>query len=257
MIKNTFSVFDGIGEGTEKKLWKKGIMTWEDFVNEETIPFVSRERKCDINKSVESYTKGLEDGNWSLFARCIKRKEHWRFFELFKNDAVCLDIETNGLPRDCGGYITVVGLYDGTEYTSLVSGKGLTETNLIKALSPYKYLITFYGAVFDIPFLLTSYPTLNLEMLHYDVCLDSRRIGMRGGLKKYEKCFGINRVDEVDGMNGFDAVRLWHMYKRGDKASLETLIKYNREDTVNLLVVAQYVYNELKRATGIGDYLKL
>ncbi|MBF0344150.1 MAG: ribonuclease H-like domain-containing protein [Nitrospirae bacterium] len=255
MIKHTFCVFDGIGEKIEKKLWQEGIITWDDFVNEDTIPFVSRERKCNINKSLKFYTKWLEDGNWALFARQIKRKDHWRFFEFFKNDAVCLDIETNGLATECGGYVTMVGLYDGNEYKCMVRGKGLTEANLIKALSPYKYLITFYGAVFDVPFLIKNYPALRFDMMHYDICLDSKRIGLRGGFKKFEKWFGINRDDEVEGMNGYDAVRLWQMYKRGDNSSLNTLIKYNREDTVNLLAVAEYVYSQLKRATGIEDYL--
>jgi uncharacterized protein YprB with RNaseH-like and TPR domain len=255
MIKHTFSVLDGVGERIEKWLWKNGIVTWEDFYNVDSVPFFSRERKELISSHLRFFSKGLEEGDGIIFARQIKRKEHWRFFEEFKNDAVCLDIETNGLTSDYGGYVTMVGLYGGNEYTCLIRGQNLTEENLIMALAPYKYLITFYGAVFDVPFLLKMYPSLRFHMLHYDICLEARRIGMRGGFKKFESRLGISRDDEVDGMDGYDAVRLWSLYQNGDEASLATLIKYNRADTVNLLVVAEYVYEHLKKATGIEDYL--
>ena len=68
------------------------------------------------------------------------------------------DIETSGLMPDKGGYVTVVGMYDGCDYKCFVRGNGLSPENLNKALSGYKYLITFYGAVFDIPFLFRSMP---------------------------------------------------------------------------------------------------
>ncbi|MBF0566611.1 MAG: ribonuclease H-like domain-containing protein [Nitrospirae bacterium] len=256
MIKHTFSVVDGVGERIERWLWKNGILTWEDFDNVDSIPFFSKERKELIGKNLRYFSKGLEEGDWVIFSKKIKRKEHWRFFEEFKNDAVCIDIETNGQPIDYGGYVTMVGLYDGNEYTCLIRGQNLSEESLAMALAPYKYLITFYGAVFDIPFLQKTYPNLRFNMLHYDIYLESRRIGLRGGFKKFEKRQGISRDDEVDGMDGYDAVRLWSMYQSGDDASLATLIKYNRADTVNLLEVAEYVYHQLKKATGIEVYLK-
>ncbi|MBU4320087.1 MAG: hypothetical protein KJ739_03250, partial [Nitrospinae bacterium] len=45
-----------------------------------------------------------------------------------------------------GGYVTVVGMYDGCDYRCFVRGNGLSPENLNKELSGYKYLITFYGA---------------------------------------------------------------------------------------------------------------
>ena len=37
--------------------------------------------------------------------------------------------------------------------------------------------------------------------------------------------------------------------------ALERLIKYNREDTVNLMQIATILYERLKHSTGIEEYL--
>ncbi|WP_420267072.1 ribonuclease H-like domain-containing protein [Candidatus Magnetominusculus dajiuhuensis] len=253
MIRNTFSVLDGVGEKTEKRLWRRGIVTWDDFLGTETIPFISRQKKLRADERIRKLDSVLN--NPSLFARHVDRKEHWRAFEIFRDDAVGLDIETNGRPYDNGGYVTVVGLYDGRNYKCLIRGRDLTQENLMESLSPYKYLITFFGAVFDIPFLRRCYQYLRIDMPHYDICLESKRLGLKGGFKYFEKCFGINRDDDIAAMDGYDAVKLWQMYKRGDRASLDTLIKYNREDTVNLMPIGEEIYNQLKKSTGIEEYI--
>ncbi|MCG6553286.1 MAG: ribonuclease H-like domain-containing protein [Candidatus Magnetominusculus sp. LBB02] len=253
MIRNTFSVLDGVGEKIERRLWRRGIVTWDDFLEEETIPFISRQRKARADEHIKKLDIAL--CNPVVLARHIDRKEHWRAFEIFRDDAVGLDIETNGRPYDNGGYVTVVGLYDGRQYKCLVRGRDLTEENLIAALCPYKYLITFYGAVFDIPFLRKCYQSLKIEVPHYDICLESKRLGLKGGFKYFEKCFGINRDDDIAGMDGYDAVKLWQTYRRGNRSSLDTLIKYNREDTVNLLAIGQEIYGQLKKSTGIEEYI--
>ncbi len=257
MIRHTFSVFDGLGEKTEKELWKNGILLWRDLLNNNIkVPYLNRQRKTLLYESIHFYMKELEERSEKNFAQYIKRSEHWRFFEVFKNDAVCLDIETNGLSPTYGGYVTMVGLYNGSEYKCFVRGENLTEENLLMELAPYKYLITFYGAVFDVPFLMRNFPSLKFDILHFDICITSRRMGMRGGLKKFEKCLGIQREEEVDGLTGYDAVRLWEMYRRGNEEALTILIKYNKEDTVNLFSIGEHIYRELRRSTGIEDYLR-
>jgi hypothetical protein len=47
-------------------------------------------------------------------------------------------------------------------------------------------------------------------------------LGYRGGLKYIEKKFGISRDQEIDGMDGYDAVRLWQAYQWGDEAALDS-----------------------------------
>lgn len=57
-----------------------------------------------------------------------------------------------------------------------------------------------------------------------------------GGQKAVEYQLGISR--ETAGMEGIDAVRLWHSYKRrGDERALRTLLHYNAEDVTNLACI--------------------
>jgi uncharacterized protein YprB with RNaseH-like and TPR domain len=72
-----------------------------------------------------------------------------------------------------------------------------------------------------------------------------RRIGYKGGLKNIEKILGISRSEDTEGMTGFDAVRLWKQYERGDKDALAKIIKYNNEDIVNLKSILELTYPKM------------
>jgi uncharacterized protein YprB with RNaseH-like and TPR domain len=255
MIKNTFSILNGIGERLEKKLWKTGILTWADFIHASDINFLSPRKKSFYDSSLSDASNELDNANAEYFAGTIKRREHWRLFDIFKGEAVCLDIETNGFMPGSGGYTTMVGLYNGFDYKCFIKGADLTPENLGKELSTYKYLITFYGAGFDIPFLMRSMPDLKFDIPHFDLCFGSRRLGFRGGLKKLEAELGITRDEAVKGFDGYDAIKLWEHARRGSSEALDLLTTYNKEDTVNLFHIADIVYNKLRAQTGIEDYL--
>ena len=72
-----------------------------------------------------------------------------------------------------------------------------------------------------------------------------RRIGYNGGLKNIEKLLGISRSKDTEDLTGFDAVRLWKQYERGDMNALEKLVKYNREDIVNLKTIIELTYPKM------------
>ena len=49
-------------------------------------------------------------------------------------------------------------------------------------------------------------------------------------------------------MTGWDAVKLWHRYKRdNDENALDTLIRYNIEDIENLKTLMDFSYDGLKK----------
>ncbi len=255
MIQHTFTLLDGIGERTEKRLWSQGILFWEDFLNESSIPYISAGRISLLKELLLGFKFELDSGNSTVFKQHLKSSEHWRLLERFKSEVVCLDIETNGLPAGRGGEVTVVGLYDGVHYDVLIQGENLTEDTLMEKLSRYKLLITFFGASFDIPFLRKKFRGFLLNIPHFDLCHGARRVGMKGGLKKLEVQLGLKRAEEVAGLDGYDAVLLWRQWLKGSSHALDLLIKYNREDTVNLLYLAEYIYNLLRKSTGIEVYL--
>jgi uncharacterized protein YprB with RNaseH-like and TPR domain len=256
VIRNTFIILEGIGNKLEKRLWREGILTWNHFLESNNLPLISPQRKGIFDRILFSAYKELNEGNSVYFTNTLKRNEHWRLYDVFKEDAVCLDIETNGLPPERGGYVTVVGMYDGNTYRCFIRGENLNEDVLNEEISRYKYLITFYGSVFDIPFLKICFRNLKIDIPHFDLCFGARRTGLKGGLKKIEQHFDIQREDRVDGMDGYDAVLLWQSVEKGNSKALDLLILYNKEDTVNLFTIAESVYTRLKSLTGIEEYEK-
>jgi len=255
MIQNSFCILDGIGEKKERKLWKEGILTWDDFTGADKLTICSSERKGLFNESLFRFQKELKARNAGFFSREIKRREQWRFFDMFGDDAVCLDIETSGLQPVSGGYVTMVGLYSGHDYRCFIRGRDLTTENLNRELQNYKCLITFYGAAFDIPFLQRTFRGIEFPMPHFDLCFAAKRLDIKGGLKKLEQDFGIQRDESVRGLDGYDAVKLWEYAKAGSAEALDRLIQYNKEDTVNLMRIAPILYEKLRESTGIEEYL--
>jgi len=165
--------------------------------------------------------------------------ETWRAFHEFRDSCLYIDIETDG-----GTDITMIGVYDGIEYVCLVQGEDLG--SFVDLVSKYSMIVTFAGHMFDLPMLARRFK-LRFDQLHIDLCPTLKKAGYRGGLKKIEKEFGIVRPEDVDGLTGLDAVRLWRRYKlfHNDR-SLERLIAYNRADVVNLERLAEEAYSRLR-----------
>jgi len=82
------------------------------------------------------------------------------------------------------------------------------------------------------------------------------QLGYKGGLKKIEHCLGLSRMEEVAGMQGSEAVTLWHKYKQGDKQALNKLINYNIEDIVNLEVLFNFALQKANNNDISFDDLK-
>lgn len=255
MIQNSFCILEGVGEKIERRLWKEGVLSWDDFLSAEKLMMFSSERKRLFDESLFLFQQRLKESDSFYFSKKVKRREQWRLFDKFGSDAVCLDIETSGLQPYSGGYVTMVGLYDGFDYKCFVHGKNLTVENLNSELRRYKCLITFYGAAFDIPFLQRTMRGVEFDIPHFDLCFAAKRLNMQGGLKKLEQDFGIVRHESVQGLDGYDAVKLWEHAKLGSSDAMQTLIQYNREDTVNLMTMAPVLYERLKHSTGIEEYL--
>ncbi|MDA8169706.1 MAG: ribonuclease H-like domain-containing protein [Nitrospiraceae bacterium] len=254
MIRNTFSMLNGIGERLERRLWKHGILRWGDFLGASSIGFVSQPRKEIYDRHLAEAERRLSHGDSDFFAQSLRQREHWRLYEIFKGEALCLDIETNGWQPAAGGYVTVVGLYDGYDYRAYVKGNGLNAGTLEKEFSNYRYLITFFGSGFDMPFLKQSLG-VSFHGAHFDLCFGARKLGLNGGLKRLEETLGIARDESVKGMDGYDAVKLWRHAKHGSRDALDLLVAYNRQDTVNLCAMAGIIYGKMKEQTGIGEFL--
>lgn len=246
MIRHSFIFLSGIGEIKERRLWESGILSWGDFLERERIKGIPERRKPLLDREIEEAKLNLELRLPYFFAYRMPRREHWRLYEEFKHSICFLDIETTGLSPS-RSEVTMVGVYDGREYKAFIRGINLNEEVLKRELERYSLLVTFYGSGFDVPFLKACFPSISLEKPHIDLCFTSKRLGLRGGLKKIEEMLGLEREEEVKNIDGFEAVRLWRRWEiYGDEDALETLVEYNRADVVNLKPLAEYVYSRLR-----------
>ena len=240
MLEHTFIHIQGIGLKTEQKLWERGILTWQQFLNNSRNIF-SPARDELIRQELEDSIAHRED--IGFFQHRLPCGEMWRVFSAFKGKAVYLDIETSGLYQGVDE-ITVIGLYDGHTVQSFVNGINLDQFEM--AIAPYELVITFNGSRFDLPFICHWFRHITLPPAHIDLYFFLRRLGYRGGLKVIEKQLGIIRESEIDGMNGYEAVMLWKAHQWGDKHALNRLIQYNTADIVNLMPLMEKGYEQMK-----------
>lgn len=249
MIQSTFILLKGIGEHTERQLWAQGVPDWQGFLDARTLPGIAPGRKSLYDTELRAVQRHLQEGHSRPFARCLKPRDHWRLFDAFRPRTLCLDIETTGTSPEFGE-VTVVGLYGGGRMTRLVRGDTLSEDRLNQELAACDLLVTFCGSLFDIPYLRAKFPGLVVDQPHFDLCFAARRLGLTGGLKRIEAQMDIHRDGDLQGLDGWDAVRLWHGWRSGDERALDLLLRYNEADTRNLEPLAERLYAELADRYG-------
>jgi uncharacterized protein len=246
MLTNTFLHIPYVNETTENRLWKNNILSWDDFLSSNAnIPNNETISKY-LKMSKESYRKK----DHTFFSTKLLSRYHWRAYDDFKDNCCFLDIETSGLSK-YDNELTVVGLYDGKKSKTFINGKNLDQ--FPDELKKYAYIVTFNGSLFDIPFIKAKFPKLNINQFHADLRFMMKHLGYTGGLKKIEKDFGIEREGDLAGLTGYDAVKLWQLYKKHkDEKALDKLVRYNIEDIENLKTLMDFSYKEM-REKCIGE----
>jgi hypothetical protein len=244
MIRCRFSVFSRVGTKYERLIWKAGVADWQQFLGIGEVPGLPTTIYNSVCQQIHEWTEALQERNTKFFTTRLAAADHWQLYREFGNSVCYLDIETTGLFPGCDE-VALVGVFDGKNYKPLIAGKNLTSQSLRKALSNCRLLVTYYGRVFDVPFLNKAYPAVGWNIPHFDLCFTGRRLGLKGGLKAVEKSLGIERPEEIEHVDGFEAVRLWYRYMSGDKKALDRLMAYNQADTKNLARIAPVVYEGL------------
>lgn len=254
MLHNTFSIFPGIGPATERRLWDAGVLDWRGFLEKEELHGLSPARKAALDAHVRRAADAYEAGNIAYFRGLLGNAGAWRLWDMLAGEALCVDIETDGGPA-CEGSLTVAGFYSRGEYRSYVRGVNLCFDAVAAEFEEAGLIVSYFGGGFDLPFLKAAYPGLKLDKPHFDLCPAGHKVGLKGGLKKVERLVGISREADVEGLGGYEAVLLWRAHLGGAPGALETLVKYNREDTVNLHALAWIIYERLREATGLPALL--
>ena len=238
MLKNSFQHIPGIGAATEAQLWASGLLEWPQIQSENMLKIPAKRFEI-IAAHTKKATGHLENKNPAYFADLLPAKEHWRLFDAFRDATAYIDIETTGL-RSYDFEITTIALYDGKEIRHYVQGQNLEQ--FIEDIQNYNLLVTYNGKTFDVPFIQDQFG-IHLNHAHIDLRYVLKSLGYSGGLKSCEKALGLDRGD-LDGVDGYFAVFLWHEYrKNNNKKALETLLAYNIEDVVNLETLMVTAYN--------------
>ena len=248
MLRNSFILLDGIARYRELSLWKSGILTWDDFLDESRIRGISEVRKTRMDDDLAVARNRLAVRDSEYFASRIASRDQWRCLEEFGGSVAYLDIETTGIsPRSP---ITLVGIYDGKRMHTMTRGRDLNGRSLNAILSSVEMIVTFNGASFDLPMIESQYPGSIPVRPHVDLKYPLRRLGHVGGLKAIERELGIERDRRVEYMTGEDAVYLWRLWeKNGNRNALDLLVEYNSEDCRNLASLAKYAYKRLRAAS--------
>ncbi len=242
VLPHTFIHLPNIGPITEQALWDAGIHTWDDFRTSRSLPTRIRAQSRGLKDRVAECMERLDDKDAAYFARTIPRSETWRMYADFRHNAAFLDIETTGLSPDYS-IITLVGILDREGYHAFVYDRNLSD--LREALEQYDLIVTFNGASFDLPFIEHYFGSLFKHTPHIDLRFVLSRMGQKGGLKAIERRLEVGRPTELTSLNGYDAVRMWHMWERGNQGALDTLVRYNAEDVFSLPKLAEIAYNRL------------
>jgi len=244
MIRKSFIFLENINQATERAIWDQGIIDWDDFLSSEKVKGISSKRKAFYDRKLREAKRALYSFDSSYFIGKLPRNEYWRLYNFFKDEAVYLDIETSGFGKH--SYITVIGLFDGYDTKIMIKDINLDMDALVNELKRYKLIVTFNGAVFDIPFIRKRYPYFP-NIPNFDLRFCCGKLGLKGGLKDVEKRVGIRRSKVIEELSGGDALTLWKMYKAtGDEYYLELLVNYNGEDCMNLKTIAEHVYKRME-----------
>ena len=229
MLQNTFIHIQSIGTITEQRLWESGLMDWDAFSDDISIP-LSGSRTYFLKEGIGESKRHLYQKNPGYFSKLLPSNQSWRLLPEFRESTVYLDIETTGLDRYFN-QITTIALYDGESIQTYVQGQNLED--FFGDIQKYKVIVSYNGKSFDVPFLEHHF-NIRLGHAHIDLRYVLSSLGFRGGLKGCERQLGMDRGDLRD-VDGFCAVLLWDEYQRtGDQKALDTLLAYNIQDTINL-----------------------
>jgi uncharacterized protein len=243
MLKNTFMHIPRVNRQTEVQIWNSDIYSWQDFLDKEDKLKMPPARKSTIADNAEKSIDALHKKNFDFFST-LPVNQHWRIYSELREKTCFLDIETTGLSKLYND-ITLIGMHSSNGTKIFQNGDNLEKFQ--DELKKYQMIVTFNGKCFDLPFIRQKFPDVCINQYHADLRFVMADLGFRGGLKNIEKQRGIVRDDELDGVDGFEAVRLWHKFRKGDESSLLKLKKYLTADVENLKTLMDKAAVELKQ----------
>ena len=251
-ITSTFLHLNKVGIKTEAELWSKMILTWDDYKAqvESTDLFFDK----SLSRLSESY-QALANRDTTFFANTLPKKEYFRLAVSFPQDVLFLDIETTGLSQYYD-HITMIGWSINGTYDYYVQGID-QESKFREVLLKAKIIVTFNGAIFDIPFIKNYFKNIEIPLCHIDLRFLAKGVDLSGGQKSIEDQIGFKRSKSLKNTDGYMATVLWDEYKWGKKSSLEKLIAYNHSDVEGMKAILDYCIKKLYSKNNYKKYFNI
>jgi len=239
VIERSFQLLPGIGPWRERDLWSRGLVDWNAFRAAPHLSELPTRQAESLGARIAEAEAALAYRDLAHLAGLLPTREHWRLYPAFLDEAVFLDIETDGAAN---GRPTVVSLFDKQGLHVFIQGRNLEE--LPEALRRSTLWVSFNGRCFDVPVLQKHFDGLPEPIVHLDLRFLCHRVGLRGGLKSVEQTVGIARPPHLRGLGGLDAVVLWRSWRSHEAVeALRFLVEYNLYDAFQLRALADSAYN--------------
>ncbi len=240
LLRRSFIHLKGVGPRSERHLWKQGIQDWDQLLAAAPGHFRGK-RLESVLLSLEESFKAWETGDLYYFDRAFSGQDRWRLIPGCFPEIAYFDIEASGGGLPPLAYSTTIAFYFRGEL--LQEHLPQPKRDLLAfILEQSPMLCTYSGATYDIPFLASEWG-LDFRKAHIDLCPWLRRQGYKGGLKAIQKQLSYLPQRTAMDINGFDAVRLWGMYRGGHHEALASLQTYNAEDALILEPLLVDAYN--------------
>lgn len=225
---------EGISEALEKHNWESGIVSQEDLRQKSNWQYsIFDENPLDLS------INALKNNDVDYYIKRLNKKDYYRIAFSYPNKVMFLDIETTGLSK-VYSYITMIGWYKNSKYKCWLHGNPVDK--LIKDLNDINIVVTFNGTLFDLPFIKEKYEDLHHVLsnkAHIDLRFFAKRYNYTGGQKKIEEELGFVRPNDLEGVDGKEAISLWYKFLKGDRLALDKLIYYNYNDIGGMI----YLFN--------------
>ncbi len=233
MLRRSFCCFNGLSADAERALWRAGILEWHHLAAVRSPLSSSRTER--MRRQLPELEAALEGGAVDYFLKRLPPGYRLRVWPDAAEDTAFLDIETTGL--EATSEITVIGvLYRGC-VQQFVKGSDLHK--FLSWWGRIKLLITFNGTRFDVPAICRHFRLTQLPA-QIDLMQEARALGYAGGLKSIEQKLHLRRL--LADVDGEAAVQWWQDFEEnGNRDSLHLLLKYNRDDVVNLSKIARRI----------------
>jgi uncharacterized protein len=245
VIEQTFLHAPGVGPMTEAKIKEQGYHSWQSVLQAPEALDLGPRTRASLLQALTHSQQALAQNDIAYFVEHFAVKEQWRILAAYFDRISYFDIETSGLSFDA--YVTCVACYHQGKLHRFVHGENLDD--FLDLLEEVDLLVSFNGSSFDVPQLLHTWHIPEFPCAHVDLRWQCYHDQLTGGLKQVENELGIMRPQNLQGVDGAEAVWLWLRWQEyADQAAREKLLRYCAADVLTL----QMVTSSLLRTKGVS-----